>query len=182
MGRVYVPDSVPSIPEAQQAFLQRELQRLSDSLDLPDSADPSIAGLAVMYGGASNFTLNATASDLVNYPNSNAGGTLEGAADPVAGTITIADDGLYRLIGWCIGQQGNNTKEEWIEFRVDVGGTFFRADIFDVTTDKTDYRSVGFNLTRGLNAADVVKLQLWASAGLGTFSVENTTFEIERIR
>ena len=139
----------------------------------------------VLGGGADNFTLNTTQSKLVNYPLAGQWNwTDQDDIDPAAGEITIPATGIYTVTGSLIGYQGNTNKEEWMEmrFRVVNGGTTdYRVAEREIPTDKTDIRSLLFTLTRVFTAGDVLSLWVWGSTGLGTFTVDATTFEVIKI-
>ncbi len=144
-------------------------------------------GVSMLLGGTTdNFTLNSSDSKLVNYSQSAQWHWPDdNDIDPTNGEITIPEDGIYRHTFQILGDQGNDTKEEWIELRLDISGGptpgRTRADILDVTTDKTSGRSLKTTFSRPRYANEVVSLWMWASSGLGTFSVEATTFEIIKI-
>lgn len=156
----------------------------------PDPQDPHSQyqqkGVSMVMGGTtSSFTLNATDSKLVNYafsaqwhwPDDN-------DVDPVNGEITIPEDGIYKFTAHILGDQGNDTKEEWIELRIDVQNGpdpgRGRIDILEVATDKTTGRCLQASWTRAAYAGEVYSLWMWASSGLGTFTVDGTTFEIQK--
>lgn len=140
----------------------------------------------VLAGTVDSFTLNSTDSKLVNYslsaqwdwPDDN-------DIDPVTGEITIPEDGIYQFTAHVLGDQGNDNKEEWIELKIDTAGGSnpgrSRIDILEVPTDKTSGRCVQATYTRPAYTNEVYSLYMWASTGLGTFSVEATTFEIRKI-
>lgn len=140
----------------------------------------------VLGGTTDNFTLNTSASKLVNYSQSAQWNWPDdNDIDPVGGDITIPQDGIYRFTAHILGDQGNDTKEEYIEFRMNrTGGSDpgqFRIDILEVATDKTTGRCLQATYTRPAYTTETYSLYMWASAGLGTFSVEATTFEIVQI-
>ena len=141
----------------------------------------------VMFGGASNFTLNTTESKLINYPGAcQWNWTDQGDIDPVAGEITIPQEGIYSITGGLIGYQGNDTKEEWMEMRMQIAsanpsaGTYLVAER-EIPTDKTNIRSLLSTAVRRLYQNDVISLWIWGSTGLGTFTVDSTTFEVVQI-
>ena len=142
---------------------------------------------AMVLGGTTNsFTLNTTDSKLLNYSLSGQWNWPDDDdIDPLNGEISIPQDGIYRFTLQVLGDQGNDTKEEWIELKFDVTGGpnpgRTRADILEVATDKTTGRSLKSTFTRGAVVGETVSLWMWASAGLGTFSVEATTFEVIKI-
>ena len=140
----------------------------------------------LLGGTTNNFTLNSSDSKLVNYSQSAQWHWPDdNDIDPTNGEITIPEDGIYRHTVQILGDQGNDTKEEYIEFRLDVAGGpnpgRIRADILEVATDKTTGRSLKATFTRPRYANEVLSLWMWASAGLGTFNVEATTFEVVKI-
>ena len=137
---------------------------------------------AMILGGTTdNFTLNTTDSKLVNYSLYGETNT-SGQIDPINGEITVPAAGVYTITANVAGAQGNSTKEEWIEIRLDLNGMDRGSIAFlDVTTDKTTYRQLITVATRQFNAGDVLSLYMWASAGLGTFTVGGTSFEVSRV-
>ncbi len=144
-------------------------------------------GPSMLLGGTvDSFTLNSTDSKLVNYSLSAQWDWPDDLdIDPVSGEITIPEDGIYTFTAHVLGDQGNDTKEEWIELKMDKAGGSSpgrqRIDILEVPTDKTSGRCVQATYTRPAYIDEVYSLWMWASAGLGTFSVEATTFEIRKI-
>ena len=140
----------------------------------------------LMGGTTNNFTLNTTDSKLVNYSvSAQWNWPDDNDIDPVNGDITIPEDGIYIFTAHIVGDQGNDTKEEWIELKMDRSGgpdpERFRIDIESVDTDKTSGRALQATFTRPAYTTETYSLYMWASAGLGTFNVENTTFEIKKI-
>ena len=143
-----------------------------------EQEQPSI----VMYGTVSDFTMGTGGSALVNYSSAGAwGGASSGDYSQAAGTITVPETGVYQVIMLLVGQQGNSTKEEsmFLEIQVNSGG-WEVVSVFDVATDKTDWRSFSATATRSLSAGDVIQLRGRATAALGTFSVANVTFEAHK--
>lgn len=133
-----------------------------------------------LYGVCDNFTFNATPSKLVNFTE---GGELNttGAIDQAAGEITVPITGVYRLIVLLVGDQGNDTKEESMQLQVDIDAARSTLSVFDVATDKTDDRSFSASGTRSLSVGQVVSLWCVATAGMGTFSVQNVSFELIQV-
>ncbi len=152
-----------------------------------DAADPhpqykmKLGGWS-LFGTVDNFIFNTTASKLVNYSDEdNWDGGGSAPLDATNGEITIPEDGLYRIVALLIGEQGNNTKEESMILEIDVNSTRFTISVFDVATDKTDLRSFNSVFTRRFLQDDVVSLYAVATADMGTFTVESTTFEVQRL-
>ncbi len=136
----------------------------------------------ILYGTCANFGMTTGGNVLQGYSDSAFwGGANPSDPDPVNGTITVPSDGVYRFICLLVGQQGNSTKEEsmFLEAQVNSNGWEI-VSVFDVATDKTDWRSFSGTVSRALNAGDVVQLRGRATAGLGTFSVSNVTFELHK--
>ena len=137
----------------------------------------------VLGGSTDSFTLNTTDSKLVNYSLSGEYGGSSGNIDALNGEITIPSNGLYTMTANIIGSQGNSTKEEWIELKYDIAGVERNTfGVLDVTTDKTSLRQIKTAATRTFTAGQVISLWLWASAGLGTFTVTATSFEVHRLQ
>ncbi len=156
---------------------------ISDHVSAPDPHPqyefeyPSI----VMWGPCSNFTMGTGGSPLVNYPEAKAfGGALDSAYDQAAGTITVPEGGAYQISLLLVGQQGNSTKEESMFLEIAVDGVWSIAAVFEVATDKTDWRSFAATATRAYNGGEVLQLRGRATAGMGTFNVNQTTFEIHK--
>ena len=155
----------------------------------PDPNDPhpiyqKVLPSIVMGGTTDSFTLNTTDSKLVNYSLSGEFGGSVGNVDPTTGEITIPSDGIYTVTANVLGDQGNDTKEEWIELKLDVtvvGATRDIIGFLDVTTDKTSTRQLISIATRGFQAGAVLSLWMWASSGLGTFTVYGTSFEVHKL-
>ena len=155
----------------------------------PDTSNPHpqyqliLPGM-VLGGSADSFTLNSTDSKLENYGLSGEYGGSSGNVDATDGEITIPSTGLYAVTANVLGLQGNDTKEEWIELKLDVAVVNpERATIgfLDVTTDKTSFRQVQSSAVRQISAGSVLSLYMWASSGLGTFTVGETNFSVARI-
>lgn len=145
-----------------------------------------LPGMA-MFGDADDFTLNTTQSKLVNYEvAAQWNWTDQNDVDPANGEITIPQEGIYTVTGTLIGNQGNTNKEEWMEMRLVItggnpsAGTYTVAER-EIPTDKTSLRSLLSTFTRRLYTGDVLSLWIWGSTGLGTFSVDGTTFEVIQI-
>ena len=154
----------------------------------PDPSDPhpqyvQKKPIMALGGTIDSFTLNTTDSKLVNYTESGEEYT-SGSVNPTTGEITIPEDGTYTLVSNVLGLQGNSTKEEWIELKLDVtvvNPERYTIGFLDVTTDKTVVRQVQSIGSRPFTAGMVCSLYMWASAGLGTFTVSGISFELHKI-
>lgn len=135
----------------------------------------------ILYGTCSNFEMTTGGNVLQGYSDSAFwGGANPSDPNPSAGTITVPSSGVYRVILSLVGQQGNSTKEESMFLEIFINGAWRIASVFEVATDKTDWRSFSVTVSRALTAGDVVQLRGRATAGLGTFNVDNVTFEIHK--
>lgn len=167
--------------------IQQNADNFSDHINQGVTPDPhpqykmKLGGWS-LFGTVSNFTFDTTPSKLINYSDSdNWDGGSATPIDAANGELTIPETGLYRIVALLIGEQGNTTKEESMIFQIDVNSTKFTVDVFDVATDKTDLRSFNSVFTRRLSQNDVVSLFAVATANMGTFTVESSTFELQRL-
>ncbi len=162
------------------AWADRMNQQIKVSV-LPERTPPTSFGL--LFGAPDSFTADATKDPLVNYPRSATQGE-EFSIDPVAGTITINENGVYTVTAWAIGDQGNALKEESMILGLrSVGGGGVDADlwVFDIATDKTSLRSFTARIIRPVTAAPItLELVLSATADLGTFTFVDSEFAIEK--
>ncbi len=137
----------------------------------------------LMYGSCDNFGMTTGGNVLQNYTDTGYwGGASPSDFNPITGTITIPQSGVWQIIVFLTGQQGNDNKEESMFLEVGFDGGWEIASVFDVATDKTDWRSFALTATRGLPAGTVLQLRGRATAGLGTFNVDNVTFEVHKQR
>ncbi len=173
----YIPANVPQqASPAIRNFLDTELYRISQLLN----AVTELKRTAAFFGAPGNMPITTTKNDVANWPNSaSAGG--EWVIDPVTGTMTIPENGVYSLAFWIYGNQGNDTKEESMRLGVRVDTTDYYLDVFSVATDKTDERAFSGTLTRRFGAGDNVTLFMDATAGMGTFAFSGGTFELVKL-
>ncbi len=168
------------------ASMDQELARISGAMQSLFSGGAAPSDLAALVGVPDNFTLNATKSILQNYGAEWKSSTFLGGIDDAAGTIEIVTAGLFRVTASAMGAQGNTAKEEaaTMFLRRDDGAiTDFDLAVFDIATDKTNGRS--WNATRLLSVTTVpavFSLGLYATAGLGTFSFGQASFDISAYR
>ncbi len=177
--RYYDPSNVPlSVPDELRSYLDNELSLAALALNALINRLSQSA--AAFWGAPGNMTISTTKRDVANWPNS-AYGDNEWAIDPVTGTITIPEDGVYRLVFWIYGNQGNDTKEESMRLGCRVDGEEVYLDVFSVATDKTDERAFSGTLTRRFVAEEDVTLFMDATAGMGTFAFSGGTFELVKL-
>ena len=169
-------------------LLQAGWTRFWSEKNHADQGDPhpqyELKRPGMILGGTTNsFTLNTSDSKLVNYSQSGEIYT-SGNVNATAGEITIPSNGVYRVLVNVLGLQGNDTKEEWIELKLDVATVDperYTIGFVDVTTDKTSTRQVLSIATRPFVQNQVLSVYMWASSGLGTFTVVGSSFEVEKV-
>lgn len=136
-------------------------------------------------GDAASLTLSPGFVPIVDYASGGDSGSMNGQVDILAGTIALPVMALYRVTAFVYGTQGNDTKEEMMRLWVRVAGGAQAGDsiigTYDIATDKTNERSISCTFTRALDAGQTLQLGLDATAGLGSFSVLNTTFEVSAL-
>ena len=141
-----------------------------------------VASGAVLRGTTNSFTLNTSPHVLQNYTAAHAAGPFEGNVDPVAGTITVPDDGIHTIIASVYGRQGNNAKEEDIWLYANVAGEIINYDHMvgkvHVATDKSNERYITGVYTIFDEPGNVYSLGMLASAGMGTFTMIRANFEM----
>ena len=136
----------------------------------------------LLYGTATVGSVGSGGNYITNYAESGQASPVPGIfVDPVTGIITLPEAGVYEVTLWVIGQQGNDTKEESMFLQIEVGGVLSNAAVFDIATDKTDYRSFTAVITRSETAGTQLRLRMRATSGTGTFSIENTSFQVTRL-
>ena len=149
--------------------------------DLFLEADTGSQDVSFLQGSVDTFTLNATPNALANYTSLIEAGSMVGQGDETAGTITIPDNGVYRIEVNVMLTQGNNTVGESIVLDLNVNAAVENIDVFDIGNISTKLRSLKATLTRPLVASWNLSLGLWATAGLGTFSSPQVYFEISKV-
>ena len=144
-GRLDTLETHPPLTDNPHGVRHDQLPDVGiDPLDPHPQYDRAHVGL-LLGGTTNNFTLNTTDSKLVNYSlSAQYNWPDDNDINPVTGEITIPEDGIYQFTAHVLGDQGNDTKEEWIELRIDVVGGpdpgRSRIDILEVATDKTTGR------------------------------------------
>ena len=142
--------------------------------------------IGALYGTTDAFTMGTSPTVLLNYASSGENGNFVGNVHSTSGLIIIPETGLYRIKAWVFGTQGNNTKEETMRLGLRIVNTVSQDGdypkwAFDVATDKTNERSFMFSQTLSLPQMAFLALYMNATASMGTFTVVDTTFEIERL-
>ncbi len=186
--RYYDPTQVPlSVPVELRAYLDEELSLIALAINaVINEGAEALAPAAALFGAPGNMPISGTKTDVANWPNS-ASKDGDWVIDPVTGTITIPEDGMYRLVFWIYGNQGNDVKEESMRLGVRIealpGGdtTDSYLDVFSVATDKTAERAFRGSLGRRFIAGNSVTLFMDATAGMGTFDFTGGTFELVKL-
>lgn len=168
----FVPQNPPTTPEpVLSRYLREEFQRVRQTFD--GARLPELFNMAV-FNPEGTFTLNTNPQNVYGWNN----GVVWGAGDKAfvdksQGFLTLPYAGLWQVSAFVIGEQGNDTKEEAIEFGFSREGDGIRwLDVFDVATDKTDTRQGAFNIFYLWDGSGSGICRFWmrATAGLGTFT------------
>ena len=139
--------------------------------------------VGALYGPTDAFTLTTAPTVLANYASQGESGTFAGQTYRDSGLIIIPAPGIYRVNAWVFGTQGSNTKEETMRLNLRIVNTPSQDGdhthwAFDVATDKTNERTFAFNRLIHLPQMAFLFLSMSATAGMGTFSVVDTTLEV----
>ncbi len=143
--------------------------------------------VGVALGGTVDpFTLGTTDAKLVNYTAYGQWGWGDdNDYNEVLGEITVPFSAVYTVNMQVIGTQGNNTFNEHIILKLDIanGPAAGRYDVsvYEVPSNKTNVRQVIASYTRPFIADEILSLYMYASAGLGTFTVTNCSFELKYV-
>ena len=148
----------------------------------PAGGSTVTAELGLLYGTATAGTVAPGGVAITAYENNGTTNNEMFTVDPVAGTITVLQDGLYRMTGWVLGQQGNATQNQTMFLDVVVDGVPVTAWAVDVASPQTSDRSFQFSLIRPAAGGTVLSMELSATADMGVFTIENTSFELARLR
>lgn len=143
--------------------------------------------LAILGGSPANFSLGTGNTDLINWQYGDAYGDMDGQFDQAAGRITIPYNGTWRLHAQVVGNQGNTNKEEVMRLRIRFANAgpdngIYTVDNFQISDDKNSDRAMGATWTvPAMTGGTEIYLVMQASTGLGTFSFERATFEVELV-
>ncbi len=175
----YEPVTPPEDWSVARQWLDDELHRLAGALNnlILDTSG------YILYGDADSLVnLDTTAKQIQNYEFSGFwSGAQPSKVDPVAGTITIQDAGIYSVIGAISGNQQTARQNETIALIIDVDGNQAALDVAELASVQNTARAMYGGAVRALNGGEVLSLWMEASAGLGVFDFISTSFEIRKI-
>lgn len=161
-------------------WLREEFDRFAESSNAALRLLDAIRAVPRMFltEDVDNFNLDTIDSKLINYTGGGAIGIVPIDPDRATGDITIPVDGIYKLSGFVFGLQTTPTQNQTIRLLGDINGVKRVIDTIDVSTPITDERTLFGSLSRQLLAGDVASLFMNATADLGTFDVQTTSFEV----
>ena len=150
---------------------------------VPIAADMSPQRQA-LFGAPGSYSPGTSASAVTNWGDSKHTRFFNATPpNQTTGVLTAPEIGEYRLNFKLIHHQGNSNKELSILYWVmsSVAGNYV-IDVFDVATDKTDYRTGGASFLMDCAAGEELRLGISREGGsIGTTSFEPSTFELEFI-
>ena len=164
-------------------WLREEFDRAFESSNAALRAIDALRATPRMFlaQDADDFNLDTVDSKIVNYTGGGAVGIVPIDPDRVTGDITIPVNGIYTLSAYVYGLQTSPTQNQTIRLLGDINSTRRIISTFDVSTPITDDRTLLGSISRFLNADDVASLWMNATADLGTFEIQTTSFEISLV-
>ena len=180
----YTPSPPPiRISSELRSWLRDEFDRVQTVLNASQEAIDALRGLPRMFltEDADDFNLDTIDSKIVNYTGGGSIGSVPIEPNRVTGDITIPTTGIYKLSAYIYGLQGSPTQNQTIRLLGDVNALKRVIATIDVATPLTDDRALLGSIARSLNIGDVVSLFMNATADLGTFAIQTTSFEVRLI-
>ena len=178
----------PTLPPIEvslqvRAWLRDEFDRASASSNAALTAIDALRALPRMFlaEDADDFNLDTIDSKILNYTAGGAIGIVPIDPDRVTGEITIPTNGIYTLSAYVYGLQPSLTQNQTIRLLGDIDGVKRVISTFDVATPLTDDRTLIGSISRFLTAGNVASLFMNATADLGTFEIQTTSFEISLV-
>ena len=163
----YEPNPVPET-EGLTQFLYDELYRISAAIPRKT--------ISILYGSTAAFTLGTTAVTLGTYSSGSEN------ANQTTGTITVPQDGVYRVTAWVSGTMSSPTQNNQYALLLLINGTTqVLVAVNDVAHNSTNRIALSAAVTRYATAGDTIQLQMVATASMGTCTFTNTTFELESL-
>ena len=139
-----------------------------------------VVSAGLLGGGANAFTLGTGISTITGYTLSEQTWQFDPTpVNPSTGVITVPSAGFYKITVGIVGEQGNDAKEEQMFLWIRLPTGDLRVDAIEVATDKTDWRAMDASRVVSLNAGDTVSMGMSATAGMGTFTMDNCTLFVE---
>lgn len=178
----------PTMPPKQVSlqmrdWLREEFDRVYESSNAALRLIDALRASPRMFlaGDADDFNLDTIDSKIVNYTAGGAIGIVPIEPDRVTGDITIPVNGIYTLSAYVYGLQTSPTQNQTIRLLGDVNSVKRIIATYDVATPLTDDRALFGSLSRFLNADDVLSLFMNATADLGLFEIQATSFEVSLV-
>ena len=174
----YIKTTPPESFDAFRYWIDDELRRIQQNLEALTRDESG----HILFGDADDVPWTTVENPIVNYTDSavwQQGQSIN--IDPVAGTITVPSDGIYQVRMYVGGNQGNNSFNEdmFLMLRLDAASAPVARQT--VPSNKTSGRIFASSVTRRLNVNQVLQLATLATADMGTFAIEQTSFELVRI-
>lgn len=119
-----------------------------------------------------------TPVSITNYTVNGFDGNI--VEDPVLGTITVQETGIYKLVVYAGVNEATSAKDWGLQIYLDVNGTPIFLDSQWLPTDKTNHVSCNITATRQLTAGDVLTMQIASENNAVVVNIENSTFEVGR--
>ena len=177
-----LPPATSDVPTAV-SWVDRNLRYIEQFGRRVDEVLFDVDG-GLLAGEADSFSLGTGTDIIQGYEFARAVGDV--VVVPETGTISIFETGWYRVNLWVFGTQGNDAKEEAIRCMLRISNTAaqdgdYVLDVFDVATDKTTERCFNAGILRFFEPGAQLQIAMNATAGMGTFTVVNTSFDVIEI-
>ena len=178
----------PTMPPKQVSlqmrdWLREEFDRVYESSNAALRSIDALRATPRMFlaEDADDFNLDTIDSKIVNYTGGGAIGIVPIDPDRVTGEMVIPVDGIYTLSAFVYGLQTGVVQNQTIRLLGDVNSVKRIIATIEVATPLTDDRALYGSLSRFLNAGDVASLFMNATADMGLFQIQTTSFEISLV-
>jgi hypothetical protein len=185
----YTPTPVPQAASPDlRRWLREEIDSIAFAIDgLTDEVDRLASNPRMyLFRDADDLLLSPVDVKITGYQEWDSVGNVPIEPNPVTGEIVIPEDGTYSGTAFVYGIQGSADQNQEIHLLFDIVGPSgiirYPVAMFDVATRLTTSRVLNGSLTGILLKGDVVSLWMNATADLGIFSMQQTTFELLRVR
>ena len=178
----------PTMPPKQVSlqmrdWLREEFDRVYESSNAALRSIDALRATPRMFlaEDADDFNLDTIDSKIVNYTGGGAIGIVPIDPDRVTGEMVIPVDGIYTLSAFVYGLQTGVVQNQTIRLLGDVNSVKRIIATIEVATPLTQDRALFGSLSRFLNAGDVASLFMNATADMGLFEIQTTSFEISLV-
>ena len=178
----------PTMPPKQVSlqmrdWLREEFDRVYESSNAALRSIDALRATPRMFlaEDADDFNLDTIDSKIVNYTGGGAIGIVPIDPDRVTGEMFIPVDGIYTLSAFVYGLQTSVVQNQTIRLLGDVNSVKRIIATIEVATPLTQDRALFGSLSRFLNAGDVASLFMNATADMGLFEIQTTSFEISLV-